>query len=1058
MVAYFTLDFIKILCDSSLEFTKGLEIFENYGTLETKEDFDGTIKEYKISILDFDEQVHVVTLKIDLNGNLVYDSCDCGVGGCRHFVCASLNFVKDKQSGVQNVQMQSAKKMLCDIFKGQLSDTIVLDDEKVKIFPYINFGDNTVFFKIGRRRSYVIKNLSQLLTNLETNEYFSYGSNLEFRHNRKSFSDIANKYIDLISGDLELTEDYANVDPKKIVLKKVNVDRFFDLFVETKIFISEGKDNLENFTIGECVTDTLPIKFNISYENNVAKITRPKNTFRQIVGIDYFYVLMGNKIYRTSKIVGEILDILSRTFSIMNTTEISYSLNELDEFLSYIYPVLVKYGLISSDSLIDNFNLTKPKTTMYLDVEKGDIIARVKHQFSVDNGYRDRLRESEIKDILREYAFNKFGDTETEEFVENEIEYTVETSKFKLRNTDSIYSFLLSGVNTLKSTTEVFMSTTLNNYVSTLKFTYPKFDIRLSNKELYNVGLLDIKIDMDNVDIKELTDVLKSYKENKKYHKLTDDTLINLNSRKMKEALEFLISLEDDVDLEKGFENNILTVPLYRGFYLEGITASFDDDFLKIINTIKNFKDYAKTIQCTSLKVEPRSYQLEGYAWLRLLYDYGLGGILADEMGLGKTLQAIMLMSSIPNVRALCVVPASILYNWEREIEKFSDNLSVVLINGTKQEREQLLKQDVNIYVTTYETLRRDIDLYNDLEFDILIADEAQNIKNFEIQTSRAIRKINRKNTFALTGTPIENSLKELWGIFDFIMPKYLYTYNDFQKRVMKPIYDGDEDKVEFLRRQISPFILRRFKNDVLEDLPQKIEQTIYCQMHEEQEKLYLANILEARGEINNNDDFSKNGVNIISKITRLRQIVDSPNLVTTTKKEIPSGKVDTFLELVNNIIENEHRALVFSQFTSMLSILKEKLDDMGIEYFYLDGNTPPRDRFKYTEQFNNGERSLFLISLKAGGTGLNLTGADVVIHFDPWWNPSVMEQATDRAHRIGQQKIVQVFNLITENTIEEKILELCMKKKGLVEKVMTNDPSELKGITAKELLSILEE
>ncbi len=1098
MQANFSIDFIKILSSSNDEYNKGLEIFENFGTLdtiETMEENEATEtrqKQYEITILDFDEKKYKVTLKTDMRGNLTYDNCSCKESGCRHFVCAMMNFVKNETSGLKSVQIQNAKKVLCDTFKNNFTDSLTVDDEKIKIFPYINFSSRDVMFKIGRKQNYVIKDLVEFLRLIQENEYFVYGAKLEFRHTEKAFSTIANKYIDLIHSELEDTLKKGTSETKRsISLKMFNIDRFFELFKETKIYVSDTGKDIDAYTQGVCVENEIPVQFEVLVQSVESKILRPDKNFRTIVGIDYTYIFMDNKIYKTRKKAGELLSAMYSTMRVLKSSEINYTLSELDDFLSYIYPSLKKFDLVSNPMELDAVDLLQPKTSIYLDIEKGGINAVLKIMYSRSKGFRDRLKESEIKSEFRKYHFARSKDIERESLLEKDTLYDVEKVSFRLKDSENIFFFLLKGVDTLKSITEVFVSSEIKNYINSIKYPKPKIDFKMSSGEFYKVKLIDVGVVSEDFEVDEIKAILESFKMNKKFHRLKNDLFLDLEHEQVKEVFTFLYTVEEDLTFT---ENNIINLPLYRGLYLDGLDANYDDEFLDILNHIKNYKAYAKELDLSHIDADLRDYQKEGYAWLKTLYENSLGGILADDMGLGKTIQTICLLSSIKDVKALIVVPASLIYNWESEIYKFSDNLSVTLVNGTKITRPEQIKEDSNIYITTYDILRRDIKLYKDLTFDLLIADEAQFIKNYDIQTAQAIRKINRRVTFALTGTPIENSLKELWSLFDFVLPSYLYSFTNFKKRYITPIQEENDTIALLLRRQIAPFILRRLKKEVLKDLPDKIEQNIYCDMSKIQNKIYYATHLgiidnlaqdvedseSKRDSAKNLEEFTEALVeekryqvsrskNLLAKITRLRQICDSPNLIYTKRsdvkkqptevlslnaleekgitiediEEIESGKITALVDLLTQVRDNGSRGLIFSQFTSMLQLVIPKLEEKGFTFFYLDGKTKQQERFEQSRLFNQGERDFFLVSLHAGGTGLNLTGADVVVHIEPWWNPSVMNQATDRAHRIGQKKVIQVFNFITRDTIEEKILELCEKKSILAERVLTNDPAQ---------------
>jgi len=428
-------------------------------------------------------------------------------------------------------------------------------------------------------------------------------------------------------------------------------------------------------------------------------------------------------------------------------------------------------------------------------------------------------------------------------------------------------------------------------------------------------------------------------------------------------------------------------------------------------------------------------------------------------MGLGKTLQVIAFTMSIKRDKPVLVVaPSSLTYNWQHEIMKFAPEAKSVIIEGQKNERVELLEnlEGYDFVITSYPLMRRDMELYLKKEFACFFIDEAQYIKNPGTINAKSVKKIKAGGYFALTGTPIENSLSELWSIFDFVMKDYLYSYREFSRKFQKSIKkEEDKSKIEELKRKIQPFIMRRMKKEVLKELPEKIENTIYTGLENEQKKMYEAFVKVARNEIMYMSDFGgENHMRILSLLMRLRQICCHPRLFDSNFKD-ESGKLLLFEELITSAIEAGHRILVFSQFTSMLAIIKERLDSLEIPYFYLDGSTHSEERIELANKFNRGEKEVFLISLKAGGTGLNLVGADMVIHYDPWWNPAVMDQASDRAYRIGQKKAVQVIKLAAKGTIEEQIIKLQDKKKELADSIIKENSTLLSKLTKEEILEI---
>ena len=435
-------------------------------------------------------------------------------------------------------------------------------------------------------------------------------------------------------------------------------------------------------------------------------------------------------------------------------------------------------------------------------------------------------------------------------------------------------------------------------------------------------------------------------------------------------------------------------------------------------------------------------------------------------MGLGKTIQVIALLLDEKNnggKTSIVVCPSSLYINWEKEIKRFSNNIKTLIVSGNADQREELIKtiSDYDVVITSYDLLKRDIDNYKDFKFKYVIADEAQYIKNNNTKNAKALKEINSETRFALTGTPIENSLAELWSIFDFIMPGYLYTYKKFKDEFESLIIkENDAESMQRLQKLVAPFVLRRIKKDVLKELPDKTEQVMYSKMDEEQQKLYNSYMALAKVKMKQEieaNGFEKSKFKILSLITRLRQICCHPQLFLENYTG-ESSKLNQCLDIIEGAIAAKHKILLFSGFTSMFDILIPELEKRGIEYSILTGQTKVDTRIEMVDEFNKDDNiKVFLISLKAGGTGLNLTGADMVIHFDPWWNLSAQNQATDRAYRIGQRNNVQVFKLITENSIEEKIQKLQEKKQDLTDAVIKSEETFISKMSQEELLNLFE-
>lgn len=538
---------------------------------------------------------------------------------------------------------------------------------------------------------------------------------------------------------------------------------------------------------------------------------------------------------------------------------------------------------------------------------------------------------------------------------------------------------------------------------------------------------------------------------------------------KLDDDLEGLDELNETLELSGAkLGRNHAELPLYRAPSLDwalsgqsGIRFNRDDAFRRISRSFHAVKDSEYTPPASLQKVL-RKYQRDGYRWLRTLDGYGMGGILADDMGLGKTVQVLSYLLAIKEMGenplpSLIVCPASLVLNWAEECEKFTPELHCVVVDGDAAHRAALAEQweAADLVVTSYDLLRRDEALYENQKFYACILDEAQAIKNHTTQKYKAVCGVNSRVRFALTGTPVENRLGELWSIFSFLMPGYLPPYKAFCARFEKPIVqEDDQTAVRRLNQLTGPFILRRMKADVLKELPPKTENIYRIELETEQRKLYLAAVVDAREKLRAAKPEDKMAV--FAVLMRLREICCDPHLI-ADNWEGGSAKLDACVELVSSAVEGGHRILLFSQFTSMLDLLAKRLDAEGISHFTLQGSTPKPVRAELVRRFNGGEVSVFLISLRAGGTGLNLTAADIVIHYDPWWNVAAQNQATDRAYRIGQQNPVQVYKLIAQDTIEEKIVALQQAKQSLAETVTGSADGAILSMKPEELLELLE-
>ena len=640
--------------------------------------------------------------------------------------------------------------------------------------------------------------------------------------------------------------------------------------------------------------------------------------------------------------------------------------------------------------------------------------------------------------------------------------------RFILTNNDKIYEFLSEDIAVYMQKFEVLVT----EKFKTKQIREPKIGtlgIKIEN----NLLSIDLK-DLD-LDATEIEDIMQKYRLKKKYYRLSDGSFIKLEDNK---EIDFLDKLVNGMDVKyEDIENGELTLPVQRSLYLDqllkgikGTEVIKNNEYRNMINKLDKEQAEEELQIPGNLNKVLRYYQKVGFRWLKNLDYYKFGGILADDMGLGKTLQMLSVVvdyvinedSDKSKKRASLVVsPSSLTLNWQSEAKKFTDNLKTLVIKGNLQEREQLIQNinDYDLVITSYDLLKRDIGLYKDYQFRFVIADEAQYLKNSTTQNAKAMKKIKADTRYALTGTPIENSLSELWSIFDYIMPGYLFTYKKFKTMYEMPIIkENDQYAMKKLKMLIEPFILRRTKKEVLTELPEKTVTVLNNEMGEEQKKIYLAYLAQAKQEIADEIDFNgyeKSHIQILAALTRLRQICCHPGLFIENYAG-GSSKLDQCIEVVEDATKAGHKILLFSGYTAMFEFIEKELKKRKINYFKLVGSTKVDDRIRLVDEFNtNPDIKVFLISLKAGGTGLNLTGADMVIHYDPWWNLSTENQATDRAYRIGQKNNVQVYKLITKNSIEEKIYELQNKKASLANSMLDTKASFISTLTKEDILNL---
>ena len=600
---------------------------------------------------------------------------------------------------------------------------------------------------------------------------------------------------------------------------------------------------------------------------------------------------------------------------------------------------------------------------------------------------------------------------------------------------EAVHTFFQEVLPAFEALGELKISESLQNL-----YQVQKPQIHISSKG----SLLEIQFDFQDIDQEEINRAMKALVEKQDYYISSTNQVYYFDeeTKRIRQDLDDLGMEEIESDSFHARKSLAYTL---SHLFKDQDQVTFTEEFRHLAHDLTHPEDFPMT--ALNIKADLRDYQKKGIQWLQMLHHYGFGGILADDMGLGKTLQAIAFLSSQlqENSRVLILAPSGLIYNWADEFQKFAPNLDVVVVHGLKPYRETILAEKHQIYVTSYATFRQDSEIYQDLSFDFLFLDEAQVMKNAQTKIAKTLRKFVVPSVFALSGTPIENNLGELWSIFQIVLPGLLPAKKDFMKL-----------PAERVAQFIKPFVMRRKKEDVLTELPDLIEVVYKNELEDQQKAIYLAQLQQMQERIGQVTDaeFQRNRVEILTGLMRLRQICDTPALFMEDYKG-DSGKLDSLRDLLGQIAEGNHRVLIFSQFRGMLDRIEKELPQLGLTSFKITGSTPSQERQEMTKAFNQGERDVFLISLKAGGVGLNLTGADTVILVDLWWNPAVESQAIGRAHRMGQDQAVEVYRLVTRGTIEEKIQELQEQKRNLVSEVL--DGTESRGsLTLTEIQEIL--
>jgi hypothetical protein len=1013
---------------------------------------------------------------------------------------------------------QEVRAMIREYTNREVSKIIEENEDcRVRLIPrlLLRGKETRLEFKIGNDRMYLLKDLTGFVRAMETGALIRYGKQLEFYHSIRAFvpEDRA-----LVAFMIELVniyqEHYRHLqrssfatmqELRELNLSRGNRDRFFGIMEGRPLEVED--QNGSSFLVQ---VSAEPVQIDVQirrYGRDGISVSVDKELYG-FSGEEHMYLGSREKLNCLDQNATEALRIFLEQMLEKRNHQVEMQERDIPLFIERVLSRILPYCIVDAQDvdleayhpqeLKASFSFDSPapgELTMKPELSYGDYSFVPMEDEKVPRTIcRDVPGEFRISQVITRYF--KYRDADQQRLV--------------IRNDDAaIYRLLKDGISEFMELGDIYISES----ASGLRLAAPpKVDVGLS----INGSWLELKVDTEGLSQSDLWKILSEYDQKKPYYRLKNGEFLQLDDS----GLMTVARMVHGLALSKTqLQNGKIQIPRYRALYLDsvlkdgkGITLYRDNLFKAVVRGMKSVEDSDYEIP-QSMRTVLRSYQKTGFRWLKTLDGYGFGGILADEMGLGKTIQVIALLldekerNRTPEAAgtdtelgqapgkpvSLIICPASLVYNWENEIHHFAPDLKVQVVAGNASERENLLQKisglaydpetgkyqkyptqenekdsiraedEANadrpdVLVTSYDLLKRDIELYKPIAFRFQIIDEAQYIKNPATQSARAVKQIQSQTRFALTGTPVENRLSELWSIFDYLMPGFLFSYQKFRQTFEAPIVkDNDPMAVQQLHRFIGPFILRRLKKDVLKDLPEKLETVIYAKADSSQKEIYAANAIRLKEQLESMDSSTLPGerMQILAELTRLRQICCDPSLCYSNYKG-ESAKLETLIALLESAIEGGHKVLVFSQFTSMLDIIGRRLKKEEIAYHLLTGATPKEERIHMAGVFQTDDVPVFLISLRAGGTGLNLTAADIVIHYDPWWNVAVQNQATDRTHRIGQEKQVTVYQLILKDTIEENIRTLQDQKKELADQIITEGTLSMSSLTKEDLIRIL--
>lgn len=909
--------------------------------------------------------------------------------------------------------------------------------EEIQLVPILDITDESEYseyscllsLKIGTSKLYSVGSIKDFIILVKNKEIHKYGKNLTICHEINNFDDTSKKLIKILFSMLNilLTYDLPSAYFKTIKIDRDLTEEILELYKNKEIII---KNSNEAHSVVN-ILDDYEIKAKV--ENDVLSLSEENSQDMILIHGGTCDYVVHDGIMSRLKVKEEMRPLIE---FIVNNGDFSIKDIEKD-FYKNIYARLCD-DIEVDDAFKDKLNIKSFDVELFFDYPDEEITVKKKLYVNGELTEEDALSDdlliinklSKINSVL-----NNIG------FVNNQI-----TDEMKIAN------FLYLDLSSLNKIARIYLS-------EKLKSLQVRKMSRIQSNLGYDVDMLSICFDNLNYSNEELYRIMQAIKKKTKFVRLNKNTILELDE---KFAMELQNMVEEfNLNEKKLAEKQLM--PLYQSLKLIGGTTELtkiemDDKLKSILEEIAHYKDANYQIPEIFNGIM-RSYQIDAFKWMKTLIKYNFSGILADDMGLGKTLEVISVIASDEkSMPSIIVCPKSLAYNWKNEFIKWGLDEIATVISGNASEREYIIKRidsnEKKIYITSYDSLRNDLILYKKKKFRFNILDEAQYIKNNQTLKAKSVKELSSELRFVLTGTPIENSIVDLWSIFDFLMPNYLSNYTNFKRKYEREVNSSQNSELtHLLVKKITPFILRRTKNEVLHDLPEKIETIQYAQMLDEQRKVYESQVLKTREMLL--EDSSK--IQILAALTRLRQLCVDPSLFVEGYTS-GSAKVELAMEIIKDCIATNHKILVFSQFTSIFDILIDIFRVEKIDYYMITGKTNASERVELATKFNHPQNkvSVFLISLKAGGTGLNLVGADTVLHLDPWWNISAENQATDRAHRIGQKNIVRVIKLVCENSIEQKVIELQERKKQVIDNVIANNDENITKLSSLDLQFLL--